>query len=81
MREAADQFEQRALAKAAGISLQHLSSVLTDCASPSGKILTRIARGAETLRHDSTEAGVREGAILQRVREACKEMGLQRFAQ
>jgi len=79
-RAAADEFGQRALAKAAGISLQHLSSVLTGKSKPSARTLANLARATEMLRRASVDAEARSAALLERAKLISEEIGLQKFA-
>ncbi|MGH6877533.1 MAG: helix-turn-helix domain-containing protein [Rhizomicrobium sp.] len=79
-RKAADEFGQRALAKAAGISLQHLSAILTGNAKPTETMLAKITRAVEMLRYERIQAQRQAHAILECARAACKSIGLQKFA-
>ena len=80
VRKAADEFGQRALAKAAGISLQHLSAILTGKANPTERIIEKIVWAVAVLRRERTEADAHGAAVLERGKTECEAIGLQRFA-
>jgi len=80
VRNAADEFGQRALVKAAGISLTHISAVVTGGATPTKTTLARITRAVEMLRRDRIEAETKARVILERAKAACEEIGLHKFA-
>lgn len=80
VRKAADEFGQRALAKAAGISLQHLSAILTGKAGPSTKTAVKIMSAIDALRREKIEVEARTRVTLERARAACKEIGLKKLA-
>ena len=80
IREAANRYGQRKLAKAAGISLPHLSAILLSTVSPSEAMLEKLIRGVATLdeKQESEEAHFQ--AVLARVKIAVGEIGLRAFA-
>ena len=80
IRQAADEFGQRASAKAAGISLQHLFAIVTGKAVPTKRTLAKIDRAIEMLRREKVEAEAYVCAILERAGAACKKIGFQKFA-
>lgn len=80
IRKAANEFGQRELSKAAGISPQHLSAILMGRANPTEATLAKIMRAIAVLRSEHTESDAHKAAILERGETACKAIGLQKFA-
>lgn len=79
LHEAADEFGQRALAKAAGISLQHISAIVTGKCQPTDTMLARIIHAIEILRRERTEADARNAVVLERGKALCEAVGFQKF--
>jgi transcriptional regulator with XRE-family HTH domain len=77
---ACQRFSQRALAKAAGVSLREVSAVLRGRWTPSRETLAKLYRAAPKLQEAEQTHAERRKALLAAVRRCCQTVTVRQFA-
>ncbi len=80
VKEAADTHSQRALAKAAQISLQQVSAILTGVANPTDKTLAKLVHAVVALSAARNADAMRCADLVAQAKAACEQRGLREFA-